>query len=148
MSRAEERNDISYCGYRCSICPAFKNNITGPEDQQRASDGWFKYYGFRIPPEQIYCDGCLAPDDQRPRRIDTECPVRPCARAKGVPNCAYCEDYICEKLEQRLVDLQAVAGKQQGPMPPDEFDRFLKPYDNRTRLRSIRKGRGNRTESA
>jgi hypothetical protein len=66
--------DLARCGYRCDLCPAYRESIRGPEDQQRTSDAWFKYYGFRIPSEQICCDGCL---DERPeaRRIDTTCPI-------------------------------------------------------------------------
>jgi len=30
------------------------------------------------------------------------CEVRPCARAKNVENCAYCEQYACEKLKKFL----------------------------------------------
>jgi hypothetical protein len=138
MSHPKTAKDISFCGYRCRICPAFKDNITGPQDQQRTSDGWFKYYGFRIPPERIVCDGCRAPDSEQPRRIDTECPVRPCATAKGLPNCAHCDEYVCDKLKQRLVDIDEVIGKQQEPIPPQDFDRFLKPYDNKPRLQTIR----------
>src|SRR5512139_2022666 len=78
---------LAPCGYRCDLCPAYRENIRGPGDQRRTSDGWFKYYGFRIPPEQICCDGCL---DARPeaRRIDRDCPVRPCARVRATPTCA------------------------------------------------------------
>jgi hypothetical protein len=25
---------VSYCGYRCDRCPAYKENIQGPEDRQ------------------------------------------------------------------------------------------------------------------
>lgn len=144
MTHSEKDNGMSYCGYRCDLCPAFKDNLREPDARRRTSDGWHKFYGFRIPPEQIYCDGCRAPDGEQPQRIDTECPIRPCVTAKGLSNCACCDEYICDKLRQRLVDIAEIAAKQKGPIRPDEFDRFLKPYDNKTRLARLREQRGNR----
>ena len=45
---------LSRCGYRCDLCLAYRPHIEAyPEDRQRLSDGWFKYFGFRIPPEEI-----------------------------------------------------------------------------------------------
>jgi hypothetical protein len=79
MSGRSVQAVLARCGYRCDLCPAYRENIHGPEAaRQRTSDGWFKYYGFRIPPEQICCDGCR---DERPeaRHIDAACPIRPCA---------------------------------------------------------------------
>lgn|GEM_PF-2159134 len=46
-----------------------------PSRQQILSDGWHKYFGFRIPPDRILCDGYKA---ENPRLIDRACPVRPC----------------------------------------------------------------------
>jgi len=40
------------------------------------SDGWYKYYGFRIQAEDIYSDGCLSEDG---KLIDKGCPMQPCA---------------------------------------------------------------------
>ena len=52
---------LTRCGYRCDLCLAYAPNVSAhPENQQILSDGWFQYFGFRLPPEQIYCDGCLA----------------------------------------------------------------------------------------
>jgi hypothetical protein len=134
------KNDIACCGFKCKICPAYKDNITGREEQQKVSDGWFKYFGFRIPAEKIYCDGCLAETSDKPcRRIDSKCPVRPCVTAKGLANCAYCNEYICDKLSERIVNIKEVAGKQKGPVPPEDYERYLKPYDNKTTLDNIRK---------
>ena len=53
MNPQEVNPLIARCGYRCDLCPAYWENIHGPEDQQRTSDGWFKYFGFRIPPDEI-----------------------------------------------------------------------------------------------
>jgi hypothetical protein len=133
---------VTRCGYRCDLCPAFRDNVTGPEHQQWVSDGWHKYYGFRIPPDQIRCDGCWAEDSTYPNRIDTDCPVRPCVIEKGLGSCARCSEYICEKLRQRLVDGEEILGRVAQPVPPEELDAFVRAYDNKRRLEQIRSGLG------
>jgi hypothetical protein len=65
--------------------------------------------------------------------------------AKGLPNCAYCDEYVCDKLSQRIVNLKEVAVKQEKPVSQEEYDRYLKPYDNKTTLDNIRKELGKNT---
>ncbi len=134
--------ELSCCGYNCKYCPAYSGNITDKDRQQTVSDGWFKIYGFRIPAEQCICDGCLTEHCENPRRIDTKCPVRPCVLAKGIPNCAYCDDYICTKLSKRIVNPKEVIKKCKEPISKEEYERFIKPYDNKTKLDEIRKELG------
>ena len=121
---------IARCGYRCDLCPAYRENIHGPEDRQRASDGWFKCFGFRIPPEEICCDGCR---DERPeaRRIDTRCPIRPCAIARGLSTCAQCPDCGCEDFESRTVTGAWVEQRIGAPVPPEDYRWFVLPYERR-----------------
>jgi hypothetical protein len=133
------KEKIALCGFRCDLCPGYKENVTGTEGRQEASDGWFKFYGFRVPQEEICCDGCPPPDAEDARIIDAECPVRPCVLERGIPNCAHCDEYVCDKLRERLVDPDAVVKRVGAPVPQDEFDRFIKPYDNKNRLAAIRK---------
>ena len=119
---------IARCGYRFDLCPACRENIHGPEDQQRTSDGWFKYFGFRIPPEEVCCDGCL---DERPeaRRIDTACPIRPCVIARGLRTCAACPDRGCESFESRTVARASVEQRIGAPVPPEDYRWFGQPYE-------------------
>ena len=119
---------VARCGYRCDLCPAYKENIHGPEDQQRTSDGWFKYYGFRIPPEQICCDGCL---DERAgaRRIDANCPVRPCVIARGMETCGDCSEPGCKHFESRTVTRESVEKRFGAPIPPEDYRKFILPYE-------------------
>jgi len=121
------REKIGFCGYRCEICPAYRENITSEEDRQTVGDGWFKYYGVRIPAEEIHCDGCLADDSTNPRRIDPECEVRTCALARGVANCGHCGDYICEKLSKKIVHTDKIVARAGGSIQPEDFERFVKP---------------------
>ncbi len=124
---------IARCGYRCDLCPAYRDNIRGPEDQQETSDGWFKFYGFRIPPEQICCDGCR---DESPsaRRIDTACPIRPCAMARGVETCGSCPECGCEHYQSRSVTRQWVETRIGAMISPEDYRRFVLPYE-RSELR-------------
>jgi hypothetical protein len=130
---------LTYCGNRCDLCLAFKPNVERrPELRPALSDGWFKYFGFRVPPEDIYCEGCL---QTNARLLDTECPVRPCAMEKGLDNCSQCGGYICDKLKQRLVVLEDLREKIGGEIPPEEYRRFIQPYENFLRLEEVRKNR-------
>lgn len=127
---------LSRCGYRCDLCLAYAPNVAEhPENQQILSDGWFKYFGFRIPAEEIHCSGCLAND---PRLIDQNCPVRPCVMEKGFANCAPCEQYGCNKLIDRWVTMEEMVAKSTTPIPIQDYRRFILPYENKMRLDALR----------
>jgi len=129
---------IARCGYRCNLCLAYNVNIRSVEDQKRVSDGWFRIYGFRIPPEDIQCDGCLTPDSENPRLIDIKCPVRPCVIEKKLENCAYCDEYICNKIEQRLVTYDSVQDHHKEPISKENYENFIKPYENKKTFDELR----------
>jgi len=127
---------LTRCGYRCDLCQAYKPNVEAdPSAQQKMSDGWFKYFGFRIPPEEILCDGCM---EVNPRLLDKDCPVRPCVLEIGLENCAYCEDYICEKLADRIVTLESIKDRLKTEIPEEDYFFFIRPYENKQRLDAIR----------
>jgi len=132
------KEELACCGYKCQICPAYKDNVNGEESQQAVSDGWFKIYGFRIPPERCICDGCKPGKCKNPRRIDTKCFIEPCVSAKGIPNCAHCDDYVCGKLSHRIVNPKEIVSGCKEPISLEDYNRFIKPYDNKTRLDKMR----------
>ncbi len=128
---------LSRCGYRCDLCLAYRPNVeANPSNPQVLSDGWFAYFGFRIDPEAIACDGCLA---ENPRLIDEDCPVRPCVIGRKLANCAACTDYACERLTERIVDFEEVSARHPGPIPPEDRARFIAPYESRARLERLRR---------
>jgi hypothetical protein len=130
---------LSRCGYRCDLCLAYRPNVEAcPSNQETLSDGWFTYWGFRIPPERIACDGCMAKGG---RLIDEGCPVRPCAIERGHVNCSACGDYVCNRLGQRLVSYEEVAGRVNRPIPEEDRARFIAPYENERRLERLRRDR-------
>ncbi len=56
-------------------------------------------YGIIYGLEEITdCDGCRT-EGGRLFSGSRNCPVRKCAREKGLENCALCPEYGCEKLE-------------------------------------------------
>lgn len=127
---------LTRCGYRCDLCLAYRPNVeANPSNRQILSDGWFLYFGFRIPPEGILCDGCMAED---PCLIDQACPVRPCAIERGLGNCGECSDYGCEHLAQRLVVYEEIAARMDAPIPEKDRARFIAPYENKARLEALR----------
>jgi hypothetical protein len=127
---------LTRCGYRCDLCLAYKPNVEKePTNQQILSDGWFKYFGFRIPPDQIVCDGCVV---ENPKLIDQQCPVRPCVISRGLLHCGECESYGCEKLQERWVVYKEIAQKTGHPISPEDRKRFITPYENKERLDQLR----------
>jgi hypothetical protein len=122
------------CGYRCDLCPAYRENIRNPADSQRTSDGWFKYFGFRIPPDQVCCDGCR---DERPEahRIDSTCPIRPCALCRNVDTCGQCPRCGCRKFKSRDVTREGVEKRLGATLPPKDYRSFVLPYE-RSEMRS------------
>lgn len=129
---------ISRCGYRCDLCPAYKMNIKNKEDQRKVSDNWHKYYGFRINPERIMCDGCLTDDSKNPNLISKKCAVRKCVNKMQISNCAYCEQYVCKKLMGLMVDVNEIEKKYGSKIPEDDYKNYIKPYESKQRLDAIR----------
>ena len=127
---------LSLCGMRCDLCMAYRPNLEKqPENQQILSDGWFKYFGFRIPPEDINCVGCFP--DGNPT-LDSGCEVKTCVTDQKLENCAGCKDYICDKLSDRLVTFEAIQEKFDQQIPEIDRQRFIFPYENAARLAKVR----------
>ena len=132
---------ISRCGYRCDMCLIYRDNLKGERDMRRFRDGLLKYYGDRLTLEECYCDGCMTPDSENPILITFDCRVRPCVMARGLENCADCDEYPCKDLEKRSVDYERVKERHGGPLPEADYETFVKPYESRQRLDEIRRRR-------
>jgi len=89
---------IAYCGLICSDCPAYiATQANDQEALEKVVAQWSEEYSAPdMTVESILCDGCL--DGPRKCSHCAECEIRACGVAKGVVNCAYCDDYACEKL--------------------------------------------------
>ena len=91
---------IAYCGLDCGDCPAYA--VTQARDvagQQRLVEQWRVEFGMPdMPLEAVLCDGC-SPSRERHGSYCAACEVRACGEAHNVPNCAYCSDYACSRLD-------------------------------------------------
>lgn len=91
---------IAYCGIVCTGCDAFVATQNDDDAKRKeVAELWTKEYNVDVKPEDINCDGCLATTD-RVFNYCNICEIRKCGAEKGVVNCAYCEDYACDKLEK------------------------------------------------
>jgi Protein of unknown function (DUF3795) len=130
----------SRCGYRCDLCLAYRPNVEArPEDRQTLSDGWHRYFGFRILPQDILCDGCRS---EGQHLIDHACPVRPCVMERSLNDCSECGEYGCARLTERLVEFEEVEARVQHPIPEADRTRFIAPYENKIRLEALRRRGG------
>jgi hypothetical protein len=91
---------ISYCGITCSDCPTFKaTRMNDHAERRRVAELWTKQYGHPFKAEDINCDGCLT-KGTRVFNYTNICEIRKCGQGRDLKNCAYCEDYKCEKLSK------------------------------------------------
>ena len=127
---------ITFCGYRCDLCPAYNKNKGILATDQEICDGWKKYLEYAVTPEQISCAGCR----NIGKHVDSDCPVRPCILKKKLETCADCEEYeTCEKLHSRADAIELIKKKFEGKLSEKEYTLFLRPYEGRRRLETLRK---------
>lgn len=126
--------NLSYCGYRCDLCPAYAGNLKTDEDRERVSRDWAKYYDHHEEPANVECRGCKA----GPEEGNSSCKVRPCAIERGVSTCAECDDFGCEVIQKQMDAIKPIAQRHAGTMPPEDFDRYIAPYESEERLRKLR----------
>ena len=126
---------LARCGYRCDLCAARSDD---PALRQRLIEGWRKYLGHEMyTVENVRCDGCMNDG----RLADKNCPVRPCAIEKGVENCAYCDEYPCDKLEGLICSREKFV-KRLGQIPEEDYNLCLRQFESERELASIRKALG------
>lgn len=125
---------LTRCGYRCDLCLAYRTNIENDDQRKFLSDTWYKIYGFRIPAQEIYCEGCISCDN--PKLIDSKCPVRPCVIERGIENCSQCKEYPCELFNQRKVTYEDFSKDK--IILRKEYTSCIKPYENKKRLDELR----------
>ena len=91
---------IACCGISCNECPALlATRNRDDEAREKISKEWSKAYGADLKPDDINCKGCLSATEPQFQYCKV-CEIRKCAREKEILNCAYCDDYACEKLEK------------------------------------------------
>jgi len=90
---------IGVCGITCTECLAFIATQKDNNDERaKVAETWSKQFSSDIKPENINCNGCISEGDVHFMYCDM-CEIRKCGVERKLDNCAYCDDYICEKLE-------------------------------------------------
>ena len=96
---------VSYCGLICRTCPIYLATREKDDDKRydmkvEITREIMKLHGQEYKPEDITdCDGCKTKNGRLFSGC-RNCHIRKCARRKGIKNCAYCEQYACEEIEQ------------------------------------------------
>ena len=91
---------IGFCGIVCTECPGFlATQKDDDEERRKVAELWSKQYNADIKPEDVNCDGCLSESGRLIGHCKV-CEVRKCGQDKSLKNCAYCDEYACEKLNK------------------------------------------------
>ena len=86
------------CGLDCAECEGRLATLANDEiAKERVAAKWRKEHNnLGIDAAYVTCDGCLS---ERLGGHCSECDIRTCGVAHGIPNCAHCVDYgTCAKL--------------------------------------------------
>ena len=126
---------LGLCGFRCDLCQFFNKNVIGQEHKEAVSREFNRIFGYDIKPSDVECVGCR----NEGKHADVNCPVRPCAIKKSVKNCAHCQDFICDKLKERMCFIEDFLQKNKEHITKDDFDKYVDPYQSRERLETIRR---------
>jgi len=95
---------LAYCGLICHTCPIYlatRENNKAEQIRMRTNIARIcrEQYGMNYESTDITdCDGCWAENDRIFASCGS-CAIRNCAREKEVENCAFCNEYACEKLK-------------------------------------------------
>ena len=91
---------IACCGLDCDKCGAFIATQKN-DDSMRAkvAKEWRELYNVPVEPEHINCTGCKS-DGVKTVYCEQMCEVRKCCLNKKLENCAPCESFPCDKLNE------------------------------------------------
>ena len=92
---------IAFCGLDCTKCDAYiatkKNDDKLRKETAKKWEKEFNHPGLK--PIDINCNGCLSRSEIIFKHCKV-CEIRKCADDKEVKNCAYCDDYPCDKVKR------------------------------------------------
>jgi hypothetical protein len=132
------KKTLTFCGFRCDLCPAYFNNIEKKADRTTIRKGWNNYFGFDVPENRINCVGC----NQEGYLLDNQCPVRPCAKEKQIKNCFFCTIFeTCDKLHSRADMVDEIHKKTKRKISKKDYTLFFRPYEGRKELKKQAKKR-------
>lgn len=118
---------VGYCGYGCPLCAPRSDDTAG---RHRLMDGWRRILGYEhYTTEKVHCDGRLSDGSL----AEQPCKTLPCAIERGVKNCAYCEDFVCEKVGHRLGSQEGLVifcRPEDGPVTKEEYELCRRQFDS------------------
>lgn len=101
---------IAICGLACDECIAYiATQKNDDKMKQKVVEAWSSE-NWQLKLEDIDCDGCTI--GKRLHKYCFKCEVRACGLEKDVKNCAYCNDFSCEKLENYLSDFSTSSAQK------------------------------------
>ena len=90
---------VAFCGLACNECGAFLATRNDDDDKRaEVAELWSRLFKADIKQGDINCDGCLSKGGRLFSHCKV-CEIRKCGDEKGVANCAYCDEYACDKLD-------------------------------------------------
>ncbi len=90
---------LAFCGIDCGRCPIHIATVEDDDEKREQIAREWTTEEVILKPENINCAGCRA--EKGPLiSYCMECKVRERASSRGYDNCAYCDEYICEKLQE------------------------------------------------
>jgi len=96
---------VSYCGLLCIGCPIYiatgePNAVLKEKMKIKIAKTCNNMYHTEFTSKDITdCDGCLN-ENGRHFPSCNECRIRGCARIHQAANCAFCDEYPCETLNE------------------------------------------------
>ena len=94
---------IAFCGLNCAECPTFLATLKNDDRmREKVALDWSKMYKTQLKAKDINCDGCLAEKGRLFSHCNV-CEIRKCGREKKIENCAHCNEYPCQKLNNFFV---------------------------------------------
>lgn len=85
------------CGLSCITCPIYiATQRDDDQERKKIAEQW-STDEFPLEQKDINCGGCLV-DKEKLSKFNKACEVRACGFDKNIENCAYCDEYPCERL--------------------------------------------------
>ncbi len=91
---------MSYCGLLCNECGAYRATVNDNNElRAQIAEEWGRMYDAGIKPGDINCLGCRSGVNFGYCGM---CQVRACNLERQLNNCAECDSYTCDNLEEIL----------------------------------------------
>jgi len=89
---------IAICGVSCTKCESYQATIQNDTIKLKSiAEQWTKSMGREFTVDDIVCDGCRI-EGKRLSAYCSSCEISLCAKSKGFPTCAHCNESPCEKI--------------------------------------------------